>query len=96
MDLQFSQDQPVRVSALNGAFDPVDARVKSFSGRFMSIVADVEIAPATPVRIEWDRFLVLAETDDATDRSAADDVVSLIVRHVLDRRDVDHFQAVWS
>ena len=96
MELQFHPDQPVTLTILNS--DPskatsVVSRIASISGRRVRVVCDVAVPPATPVQLEWDGNVILA---DVRGRQQPDNLLLLDVHHVLAAGEVRQMRDLWT
>lgn len=91
MKVDFSPGQMALVCVLDGSCEPFQARLLSFTGRYLSVAAEPRLVRGTPVRIEWAQYLLLAEVNTQTPEG----VMELQIRHALHQKDVEHFRNVW-
>ena len=93
MDIVFAPEQQASVTVLNANREhPVPAQVLSIAGRRMSLRCSFSGSGGLPVRVDLDRYLVLAEIEEVQQQQG---VLALRIRHSFHLPEVEEIRRKW-
>ena len=93
MVLNFDPEEAVSLTLLTSPVEPASSiRITSILGRRIEIASRISVQAGTPVRLEWSKYLVLAEVLHPEGPIPA---AVLYIRHVLDLDQIQPIQRKW-